>query len=125
VSLGELHSRTSTGAFDLALVLANGYAGPRLSIPITLARSAALSYPASTRSAAALAPLREALAGALAGPEDGPAWHAVTAAALRQVPAVPLGRLHGGSLLDPALPEHPPAFGCVLPLEHYAGGCDA
>ncbi len=125
VSLGELHARTSAGAFDLALVLANGYAGPRLSIPITLARSAALSYPAPTRSAAALVPLREALADALAGPEDGPAWHAVTAAALQQVPAVPLGRLHGGSLLDPALPEHPPAFGCVLPLEHYAGGCDA
>jgi len=120
VPLGELHSRTSTGAFDLALVLANGYAGPWLSMPLTLARSAALTQPATV-----LEPLRVALAEALAGPEDGPAWVAVTAAALRRVSAVPLGRLRGGSLVDPALPDHPPAYGCVLPLEHYAGGCHA
>ncbi|MEO6503526.1 MAG: hypothetical protein ABIQ09_16645 [Jatrophihabitantaceae bacterium] len=126
VPLGELHSRTSTGAFDLALVLANGYAGPQLSIPLTLARSAALTYPAALpRSASVLAPLRKALAEALSGGEDGPAWQVVTAAALQWVPAVPLARLRGGSLLDPALPDHPPAYGCVLPLEHYAGGCDA
>lgn len=120
VPLGDLHSRTSTGAFDLALVLANGYAGPRLSMPLTLARSAASTQPAAT-----LDPVRDALVEALAGPEDGPAWPAVTAAALQRVPVVPLGRLRGGSLLDPALPDLPPAYGCVLPLEHYAGGCDA
>jgi hypothetical protein len=120
VGLDEAHTRTSTGAFELALVLANGYAGPRLSMPLTLARSAALTQPP-----AALGGLRDALADAITGPEDGPAWPAVTAAALHRVPAVPLGSLRGGSLVDPVLPDAPLAYGCVLPLEHYVGGCRA
>jgi len=117
-ALDELRSRTAAGSFDLALVLSSGYAGPHLSMPLTLTRAALVGGVRDAR-------LREAFTAALAGPEDGPGWHALTGCALRVAPAIPLCRMRGGSLVDPALPEHPLAYGCVLPLEHYAGGCSA
>jgi hypothetical protein len=116
VPLDHLRAASTNGAYELALILAVGYAGPFVSMPVAFARAVATSGGRAPQ-------MEQALGRAFRAGEDGEAWADVTRIGARLCSVLPLCSFRAGYLARETIPTAPLAFGAVLSVEHFEGGC--